>query len=516
MSDLPHIIESQQELLAGLARAEAGEVKVADLKPLSGVFGILPQRNDLFAARVRVTGGELAVADMVFLAGLAKRVKPSYVHFSSRQNVQFHDVTPAGAAAVIRECTAHELPFRGGGGDSFRNISASIGSGVFRDRSADLVPYARYLTDIIFDWDEAFRLPRKLKIGFASGADFALALRQDLGFLAVRSGGRYGFEVYGGGGFGRNPATGVKLLDFIEPRELPRAARAMVELFSEHGDRTNRAVARIRYIAERLGREEFVKLYMGYYDRLAGADYPAPPDFPADWNRRNPAVFRQNSTVDSGFRRWRRLAAKRTRFPGEYSVTLFVPRGVLSVKEFALLAALLERFKVPAVRLTFEQNVMIPAIAEEALPKLYAALKKFPADLVFASFRGRVSSCIGVTVCKPGILDAPRHAAGVEAALDGYFRKHPEQFTAKRVNMIATGLHMSGCPNSCSSHQASRFGLQGTRKRVGEELADGFTVWSNPGGAAIGEEDREFVPASELPERVLELLREAGILGGRE
>ena len=516
MSDLKHIVESQKGLFEALRKAADGEIKVPEVKSACGVFGILIQRNDMLATRIRITGGELAVDKLLFLVKLVEKVKPGFVHFTSRQAIQVHDVTPDAAAEIVRACTENGLLFQGGGGDSLRNISSSVFAGVAPDGSADLIPYARYLTDVIFDWEEAFRLPRKFKIAFASKQDSALALRQDLGFVETRNAnGKFGFKVYGGGGFGRNPALGFLLIPFIPPSRLARAARAMVELFSDHGDRTNRAAARVRYIVARLGKAGFKKLYLDYYRKLEKREFPPVPTFPSDWNAKTAVSFvlpEHTAPEDAGYKRWLRLATRKTRFKGEASVLLFIPKGILNVAGFQRLASLLDRFRIPAVRFTIEQNILIPAFPEETLPALYEALKDLPEDLIFSTFRGQLDTCIGAAVCRIGILDAPRYAAGVSEALDDYFRKHPARFTAARANTIVESLHFSGCPNSCTSHQAARFGFQGFRKKIGEALVDGFTVWHNPSEKPIGKEDPEFIPAAELPARVLSLLEEAKIL----
>ncbi|MEG2075971.1 MAG: nitrite/sulfite reductase, partial [Victivallaceae bacterium] len=408
MSELEHIIQAQQPLLAALQKAENGEITVPDLKPLSGVLGILPQRNNLLATRIRITGGEISTEKFLFLSDLAAKVKPGYIHLSSRQNFQFHDVTPGNAANVITECTANALPFRGGGGDSLRNVAITSSSGIAPDKSADLRPFAEYLTGVIFDWDDAFNLPRKLKIAFASTQDKNLALRQDLGFVETYDNdGRFGFTLYGGGGFGRNAAVAIKLLDFITPDELPRAARAMVELFSEHGDRQNRSNARIRYIAARLGEAEFIKLYLNYYQKLVNSNYPAVPEFKKSWNLRfnTPAAKILISKLEDDspeYKRWRQFAVSSNRFPGESSVTLFVPGGILQVKAFQKIAKLLKKFNIAGVRLTIEQNIFIPTLPNVLLPDFYAALRKLPVDLTFASFKKQLDCCIGSTVCKAG------------------------------------------------------------------------------------------------------------------
>lgn len=158
--------------------------------------------------RIRQPGAEIPLGALKFLARLFLDVRPEFTVFSTRQNIQVHGLTPAKAAAIVRACTDNELPFRGGGGDTFRSVSVTPESGVAPGGLFDLVPYARFATEAVFDWDLAFALPRKIKIAFAAQGDEALALRQDLGFVAATDAdGARGFVVYGGGGFAATPRS---------------------------------------------------------------------------------------------------------------------------------------------------------------------------------------------------------------------------------------------------------------------------------------------------------------------
>ena len=516
--NLEHIIEAQAGLIDALRKFAAGELEPAAFKPFGAPFGVYQQRNGEFMNRIRLVGGEIPVEKLKFISGLIPESGAKFVHITTRQDIQLHDVSPLASIEVIRRCTANGLPFRGGGGDTFRNIAVTAMSGIADDGSFDLVPYARFLTEAVFDWDIAFHLPRKIKIGFSTKEDAALALRQDLGFVAATDEtGRRGFAVYGGGGFGRESTTGVQLFDFLPAEKIVPAARAMVELFSDHGDRTNRNRARIRFIVKRLGETEFIRLYHEYYDRIDAAAYPVPPEFPADWAH-GKAVKRfeaDNSfDADSGFAAWRRIAVAPTRFGADtVAVTLFVPRGVLSPEEFAAMTGVIEEFGLPAIRLTFEQNVILPALHVSALPHLYRALRKLPFDLCFSTFAGQLDCCIGATVCKIGVLDTPKYGALVAEALDRYFAEHPEKKPVLATKLIEM-LHFSGCPNSCTAHEVSRFGFQGCRKNIDGVLTDCFQLWRNPEFpvSAIGGAADEVIPAAKIGERVISLLEEEHLL----
>ena len=510
MSDLAHIVSTQQPLLDALARAARGELAVAATKPFGSVFGVYPQRNDLVMARIRITGGVLPLEHLRLLAHLAPEAKPGYIHLTSRQAIQFHDLTPAAAALVVTRCTAGGLPFRGGGGDSFRNVIITPDAGIAPDGTDDLAPIARYLADLVFDWEEAYHLPRKIKIGFTTAADAARAIRQDLGFVAVTGpSGTKGFKVYGGGGFGRNPALAVPLLDFIPAADVAHVARAMVELFNERGDRTNRGHARIRYIAHDLGEAAFRDLFLSYYNRVTAA-FPPPPafsSFPAQAVTSHPPQATGQSSAQSA------LFTAPTRFPGRVTVSLFVPNGDFTVDQFTAFAGVIHRFAVPELRLTMGPEILIPAFPESRLAEFHDACAALPIDLVFKSFAGHLATCVGATVCKMGVLDTPRLVAPVAAALDKYFAAHPAAFTADRVRAIIAALRFSGCPNSCTAHEAARFGFQGMKARVDGALTDGFYLWRTDNPAApMGVDTKEFIPVAVLPARVLSLLAGAHIL----
>ncbi|UKI31090.1 MAG: nitrite/sulfite reductase [Lentisphaeria bacterium] len=516
--NLEHIIEAQSGLIDALGKFAAGELEPAAFKPFGAPFGVYQQRNGEFMNRIRLVGGEIPMNKLRFLRDLVRESGAKFAHISTRQNIQLHDVSPLNSIEVIRRCTANGLPFRGGGGDTFRNIAITAASGVAADGSFDLAPYARFLTEAVFDWDIAFHLPRKIKIGFSTKEDAALALRQDLGFVAATDEtGRRGFAVYGGGGFGRESTTGVQLFDFLPAEKIVPAARAMVELFSEHGDRTNRNRARIRFIVKRLGETEFIRLYHEYYNKIDAGAYPVPPEFPADWaygKTVNPFDADNSLEADPEFAAWRKIAVAPTRFGADVvMVTLFVPRGVLSPEEFAAMTGVIEEFGLPAIRLTFEQNVILPALHVSALPHLYRALRKLPFDLCFSTFAGQLDCCIGATVCKIGVLDTPKYGALVAEALDRYFAEHPEKKPVLATKLIEM-LHFSGCPNSCTAHEVSRFGFQGCRKNIDGVLTDCFQLWRNPEFpvSAIGGAADEVIPAAKIGERVISLLEEEHLL----
>lgn len=515
MDLIQKIKESQRPLLESLERAARGEITVDQTKPFGAPFGVYPQRDGKMMARIRQPGAEISVGSLKFLAKLFLEIRPEFSVFTTRQNVQAHGLTPEKAAALVRTCTDNGLPFRGGGGDTFRSVSVTPDSGIARGGLFDLAPYARFVTETVFGWDFAFALPRKMKIAFAERGDEALALRQDLGFVAALDGnGRRGFAVFGGGGFGRVPALGVRLFDFLPEEKILRATHAMLALFSENGNRRNRAEARLRHLRRAWGDDIFRARFAEYFEKAGETAFPPLPDFSSrerDLRAPVPAALEAEAELadDAAFLAWKRLALAPTRFGEDFvSVALFVPDGKFSPEEFSAFAAFVESTGVPVVRLTFEKNALLPAVHVSAVPAIYRALMRLPVDLTFPSFVGQLDACVGAATCRIGMLDTPRYARECALALDAFFRENPALRTARNVAGIVREIRLSGCPNSCTSHQAARLGFQGWKKSVNGKIAEGFLFRergeNDPAGGAGTE---RFIPADELPAELVRLVR---------
>jgi sulfite reductase beta subunit-like hemoprotein len=354
-----------------------------------------------------------------------------------------------------------------------------------------------------------FSLPRKLKIGFASGEyDDLMAQVQDLGFVAIRNdAGEPGFRVYGGGGMGRESAVAVKLFDFIPLDQVIRCSLAMTNLFFDHGDRGNRNQARIRFIVKRFGPEEFRKLFLNYYEEAAQT---APKCIP-DTTVLEIAEYTGCTEEESGFSLWVKKAVTPTS-PGNdiVSVCLYVPGGNLSSQHLRQLAALTKCGAAPCFRLTRTQDILIPKVRKAALPEIYRILRQElqDIDLTGISFKGHIVSCVGCTVCKIGILDAPDIANNVAAELDDLFKEEPEK-QAESFPRIVKALRISGCPNSCAAHPAAKIGVQGSKKKLNDKLEEVGTIYTRQTAEPLGTTDEVFLPTAEIPAKIRAMVEES-------
>ncbi len=490
----------------------AGAVTPEALKPVAAQPGIYQQRNGAFMARVRVNGGEIPCAR---LAGLADILDATggHAHLTSRQDIQLHDIPAERVVDAVVASDHLGLPFKGGGGNTYRNILVSSESGLAEDAAFDVYPYAHALNRAMQGCEKAFALPRKLKIGFfASGRDRLRAAVQDLGFIAQRRDGQEGFTVFAAGGLGRESSVGLELIAFLPASQAVRAAVALTELFYDHGDRANRHQARLRFLLKRLGAEAFQRLYLEYFARTEAPLVHVPAD-----DHLSPLVqeLKRGRTVQpaEGFALWEQIAVSATRFGDAVkSVRLFVPYGNLNAGQLRKIAALASEYGSPAVRLLVTQDILLPIVHRSALPGLYKRLREDLAeiDLTFTSYKGHIVTCVGATVCKIGIADSPAVADTIAAELDRHLPPDtPEKL--KLLKSVADDLRISGCPNACAGHPAAKLGIEGMRRREGEELK---TVCSLFAGAGLGEHGEPRlsarlpdgpVPLERLAQKVLEL-----------
>ncbi|HRR33845.1 MAG TPA: nitrite/sulfite reductase [Kiritimatiellia bacterium] len=457
---------------------ERGELTPETIKPVVACYGIYQQRDDAFMARVRVCGGEVPCANLRALADLLEPFG-ARAHLTTRQDIQIHDLPAAQVTQVVTACDALGYPFRGGGGNTYRNLVVGPLSGLSASGCFDVYPYAYAVNRALMASDIAFQLPRKFKIGFfADAADALRAAVHDVGFVATLRDGERGFVLTGGGGLGRESRVGVRLSPFLPAGDAVRAALAAVSLFHAYGDRENRHQARLRFVLKRLGDEAFRERFWQIFNETACdktepemPETALPDGFAARAATAQPNVAQP---VDARFDVWRRMAVSPTRF-GEAvrAVRLFVPYGNLSAVQLRAVARVAEEVGSPFVRVLPTQDLLIPFVADAALPVLYTRLRHElnGLDVTFDSYKGHVITCVGATVCRIGVGDAPSLGDALAAELDRYLPADtPEKLRLFR--RVVDDVRISGCPNACAAHPAARYGIQCVKKRQ----ADGTVV----------------------------------------
>lgn len=458
-----------------------------------GLFYVAPAQ-DAFMVRLRLPAGEIGATQLHGVADLAAECGGGYSHVTTRANLQLREFRPREIVRTLTRLQELGLTSRGAGADNVRNITATPTSGFDRDELLDVRPFARALHHYILNHRDLYGLPRKFNVAFDSGGAVSVAAdTNDLGFLACRvseaslaragaagalpagvaiSPGVY-FRVQLGGITGHGDfARDAGLL--VQPSEIVAVAAAMIRVFNEHGDRTNRKKARLKYLLERWGAEKFVeetakKLAFPLVRAPLEVCEPPRPLLKHGWL----GVFKQ---------------AQR----GLNYLGVGLPVGRMSAKQMHRLAEIATLYGKGELRLTVWQNVLLPHVPDAFVETACRALHRAGFHTEASSVTGGIVACTGNTGCRYSSTDTKGHAQTLARSLAarGVSTAHP-------VN-----LHFTGCPNSCAQHYCGDIGF------VGARLADGTEGYHVVLGGGMGDEQgiaREIlrgVRADAIPETV--------------
>ncbi len=473
-----HEIEKQYlELENGIIDYSNNTIKSPDLKKMGSKFGIYEQKGKKMMLRLKAVGGELSKENFKDLIAIMFKQDIPFLHLSTRQNYQLHEVDFDKVKSTIELCNSKKMYFRGGGGNTFRSILVSTYTGVDKKSNFDVTPYAKMIENEVFLIDKAFDFGRKLKIGFANSLEdeFVMAV-QDMGFVAKEINGKRGFKVFAGGGMGRGSKIGHILIEFLPEEDLLRAVKAMIELFYDRGDRVNRMQARLRFLVEKMGIDGFRKLFMEYFNKetidngiIETVNYP---DFISNLTK-----FDSNNSNDENYRQWTDLCVKETKFKDVVSLVLYVKNGDLSKEHAQKLANLLDEINAPLIRATINQNLVLPVVHNSALPYIYEFLNNEIPEIMSESFsiRGQIRACVGAKVCMIGVQDSVSVADTIGIELDNLAKQYPQY--RKIIFKEAKNIRISGCPSSCAGIPVAPLGFIGLKRKINDVLTDCMQVY---------------------------------------
>ncbi|MCK5504577.1 MAG: nitrite/sulfite reductase, partial [Thermodesulfovibrionia bacterium] len=249
---------------------QAGKIEQVKFRSVRVPMGIYEQRKDeTYMVRIRCTAGYISPMQLKQVALIARRYNASIVHITTRQELQIQNVELDKTLHILYDLYDTGLASRGGGGNTVRNIMASVNAGVTLDEVFDVTPYAVALTNKLIAEPDSWTLPRKFKISFSgSDKDDAYAAFNDLGFIARINKGKRGFKVYIGGSLGAKAMVGHVLFDFAPVDDIYYITDAVKQLFSRYGNRRNKHKARLRFIFYKLGKEKVFELFYTIFNEI--------------------------------------------------------------------------------------------------------------------------------------------------------------------------------------------------------------------------------------------------------
>jgi len=453
-----------------------------------GLFYVAPAQ-DSYMCRLRIPNGVLKHWQLAGLADLAERFCGPYCHVTTRANLQVREIPPKHAVALIEGIQELGLCSRGSGADNIRNVTGTPTAGIDPQELIDTREYAREWHYHILNDRSLYGLPRKFNVAFDGAGQIAvLEETNDIAFAAVEV--KDGFSVEPGVWFrlGIGGITGHK--DFarqtgivVKPADATGVADAIVRAFIDTGDRTNRLKARLKYVIDRMGMDQFLALVE---EKLGHALTRVPADALA---------------ARPAFDRMAHIGVHRQKQQGLSWIGVSVPLGKATCEQMRSLAKIARDLGDGDIRLTVWQNLLISGVRDDNAELAIAAIEKTGLAVKASQIRAGLIACTGNAGCKFAASDTKRHAAAIGDWCDG------------RVEIdTPLNIHLTGCHHSCAQHYISDIGLIAAKVPVGEgdDTVEGYHLFAGGGfgpDADIGQEIYRDLKAEDAPKTVEKLLK---------
>jgi ferredoxin-nitrite reductase len=453
-----------------------------------GLFYVAPNQNS-YMCRLRMPNGILAHWQFAGVADLAERYGGGYAHVTTRANLQVREIEAKNAVAMIEAIQDLGLCSRGSGADNIRNVTGSPTAGIDPQELIDTRPFAREWHFHILNERALYGLPRKFNVGFDGGGIIpVLEDTNDIGFQAVEV--KEGCQVAPGiwfrlllGGITghKDFARGTGVV--VNPADATKVADAVVRVFIDHGDRTDRTKARLKYVIDRLGLDKVLSLVEDKLGRKLdriGSDALAPR---APFDRAAHIGAHAQKQLE---RNW---------------IGVVLPVGKMTADQMRGLAQVARDLGDGDIRLTVWQNLIISGVRSADVATAQACIEALGLSISATSIRAGLVACTGNVGCKFAASDTKRHAEEIA------------RWCESRVALDSpVNIHLTGCHHSCAQHYIGDIGLLACKVQTSEDgdAVEGYHVHVGGGfgpDAAIAPEIYRDVKAEDAPRLVGRMLK---------
>ncbi|HLH88660.1 MAG TPA: NirA family protein [Xanthobacteraceae bacterium] len=452
-----------------------------------GLFYVAPAQSS-YMCRLRMPNGILKHWQLTGLADLAERYGGGYSHVTTRANLQVREIEPKNAVAMVEAIQDLGLCSRGSGADNIRNVTGTPTAGIDPCELIDTRPYAREWHFHILNERALYGLPRKFNVAFdGAGTIPVLEDTNDIAFAAVDVAEGHGIEpgiwfrlglggITGHRDFARE--TGV----VVRPAEATQVADAVVRVFIDHGDRTDRTKARLKYVLDALGVDKFMTLVEEKLGRKL-ARVPA-------------AAVKPRPRFD----RSAHIGVHAQKQPGLNWVGVVLPVGKLTGAQMRGLAKLAADLGDGEIRLTVWQNLILSGVADDKVALAQAAIERLGLTTKATSIRAGLVACTGNVGCKFAASDTKGHAEEIA------------RWCEARVALDQPiNIHLTGCHHSCAQHYVGDIGLIACKVQVSDEgdTVEGYHMLVGGGfgpDAGLAREVYRDVKAEQVPATVERML----------
>lgn len=453
-----------------------------------GLFYVAPAQSS-YMCRLRIPNGIVTHWQMAGLADLADKYAHGYSHVTTRANLQMREIEPKDAVVFVEALMDLGLGSRGTGADNIRNVTGTPTAGIDPQELLDTRPYAREWHHHILNERALYGLPRKFNVAFdGAGRIAALEDTNDIGFQAVELKEGFGAEagiyfrlalggITGHRDFAKD--TGV----IVQPEEATQVADAIVRVYIEHGDRTDRNKARLKYVLDAWGLEKFI----AHVEEKLGRPLLK---IPADALLLRPVSNRSAH-----------IGVHPQKQSGLNWIGVVLPVAKLTAAQMRGLAKIAADLGDGDIRLTVWQNLLISGVADGKVAVAKAAIEALGLSAEATSIRAGLVACTGATGCRFAAAHTKEQAEEIA------------QWCEARVELDGPiNIHLTGCHHSCAQHYIGDVGMIACKVDMGEDAdpVEGYHILIGGGSgvdAGLGREIYRDVKATDAPRTVERMLK---------
>ncbi|MDB5285739.1 MAG: nitrite reductase [Mucilaginibacter sp.] len=477
------IIDLERKIRA-FREGKIHDEKFRSLRLARGVYG--QRQPGVQMVRIKLPFGKVTFKQLLKIADIADEYGSGNLHLTTRQDIQIHYVSLDRTPQLWADLERDDITLREACGNTVRNVTSSPASGVDPQEPFDVSPYAQATFEYFLRNPICQDMGRKFKISFSSSdADTAFAYIHDVGLIPkLKENGERGFKVLLGGGLGAQPLLASAVEDFLPEDELIPYIEAIIRVFDRYGERNNRNKARMKYLIQKIGLDEVLRLAKEERIALKVKTYPInrdtvpEPALPAeivypDVEISNPLRYEQ----------WLATNVFEQKQSAFYGVYIKVPVGDIPSNTARALVDAIKPFVGDEIRVTQNQGLLLKFVRKEALPGLYEGLLAL--DLAAPGFDSvaDVTTCPGTDTCNLGISNSMTLSKVLE---DVIYNEYEDLIFNRDIK-----IKISGCMNSCGQHGLAHIGFHGSSLKSGlkvlpsvQVLLGGGTVGNGVGRAA--------------------------------
>jgi len=528
--DAQFVNERVSQFRYQVERRLAGELTEDEFKPLRLMNGLYLQLH-AYMLRIAVPYGTLNAKQMRMLAHIARKYDKGYGHFTTRTNMQFHWIKLVDVPDVLADLASVEMHCIQTSGNCIRNVTADHFAGATDEEIEDPRP----LCEIIRQWSslhpEFVFLARKFKIAVgATPHDRAALLWHDMPVEIVKNeAGEVGYRVYAGGGMGRTPYIALLMKDFVKREDILAYLEAVLRVYNQDSRRDNIHKQRIKILVNAIGQEEMQRRVEREFEEIKASGslqlpqeeldrikaYFAPPEFEA--------LDDEMPIGSYDFENWKKTNIHKHRAPGYAIATISLKAigqtpGDISHVQMDALADLMDQFGIDEIRVSHEQNLVLPHAKKRDLPAIFKRLQKLDLATPNSGLITDIIACPGLDYCDLANARSIPIAKDIAKRFENLDRQH---------DIGELKIKISGCINACGHHHAGHIGILGVDKKgveyyqilLGGSGAEDATVGNimGPGfsahdiGPAVERVVDTYVKLRQNGERFLDTYRRVGM-----